>query len=81
MRRTMRCVMAWGPLALSVKNWIIDIRPIDGSVSLHHGSGLRVNGGTDWVVVQKYRIQLRREFTRGQIIYLKSFDNAISLFP
>ena len=71
MRSTIRCAISWAPFALSVKNWVIDIRPIDGSVSLHHGTGLRMQGGTDWVMVQKYRIQVLREFTRGQIIYLK----------
>ena len=72
MRKAIRYAISWGPLALSIKNWIIDVRSIDGHVSLHPGYGMRVNGGTDWVVVQKYKIQVLREFTRGQIIYLRS---------
>eukprot|EP00803_Ostreobium_quekettii_P008411 evm.model.scf_2239.1 EVM.evm.TU.scf_2239.1 scf_2239:5488-8458(+) len=74
MRGLFRQVLLWGPLALSLKNWVLDVTPVSG-VRLRPVSRPDAVADGDWVVVQKYSVRVLGRFRRGDVVYLRSLED------
>jgi len=67
MKNGVRYALLWGPLALTMKNWVIDIRPIEGNTSLHHGSASQDIIQTD--IVLTHECEINAKFSLNLEVY------------
>lgn len=74
MKAVVRQLFLWGPLALSVKNWVVDITTVSG-LCLQPRSRPDAVADRDWVLVQKYSVRVLGRFRRGDVVYLRSPDD------
>lgn len=66
----MRCIVLWGPVALSVKNWIVDVTPVSGLCLQPSSRPGEVSDG-DWVLVDKLSVRMKRDVNRGDAVLLR----------
>ncbi|GMH33577.1 hypothetical protein BSKO_01411 [Bryopsis sp. KO-2023] len=71
MKKALRYVFMWGPLALSVKNWVVDVSPASG-LCLQPISRPGDVCEEDLVLVQKYKVRVYKELNRGDVVFLRS---------
>ncbi|CAD7697356.1 unnamed protein product [Ostreobium quekettii] len=74
MQGLLRRLLLWGPLALSLKNWVLDVAPVSG-LCLRPVSRPDVVAESEWVLVQKYGVRVLGRFRRGDVVYLRSLED------